>query len=104
MIFEIFSLYLGLKVNIHPNVKITTLKPNRVPMDTQSNVNTHSTMGMEDNQHLSRYLQPNDIGRNTMYDNLPDDGIRCARDCAAYPQKRLCYYQFTVEQYSAMGP
>ncbi len=49
------------------------------------------------------HLQPNDIGKNPIYDELPDDGVRCARDCTLHPERRLCYYQFTLEQYSAMG-
>ena len=51
------------------------------------------------------FLQPLRIGRNLKYDDYSKNhDYLCTRDCCKYSKPRLCYYQFTVEQYSAMGP
>lgn len=51
------------------------------------------------------FMQPNTIGRDVQYDDFSkNDGYLCTRDCCKYPEPRLCYFQFTAEQYTAMGP
>ncbi|XP_046680734.1 laccase-5-like [Homalodisca vitripennis] len=51
---------------------------------------------------LLQYLQIDDVdcGLYDTLDNLPANS--CTRECVA-GEPRVCYYQFTVEEYSAMG-
>lgn len=53
---------------------------------------------------MQDYLQPLDVGRNPVYDEMKDDGKICSRDCTRYSEPRICYYKFVAEQYHAMGP
>ena len=61
------------------------------------------------NDHdLVKYEQPYRLGKDCFgvncNDEVEDDGYMCDRDCDKYPEPRLCYWKFVIEQYTSMGP
>lgn len=49
--------------------------------------------------NLQRYLQPNHVERNEIYDTydtVGDNGVLCTRDYTKHPEPRNCYCIFFV--------
>nr|AKN21383.1 multicopper oxidase 5 [Nilaparvata lugens] len=60
---------------------------------------------LENNAQLIRFLQPDDV--DSIHFNIDDMKRRsslCTRNCETNSKPMLCYYQFTLEQYTVMGP
>lgn len=64
---------------------------------------SHTDNGVERVQELTRFLQPDDL-LSGKYDYTRPTDYQCARNCDLYPESRLCYYKFVLEQYHVMGP
>ncbi|KAJ9592217.1 hypothetical protein L9F63_001218, partial [Diploptera punctata] len=52
--------------------------------------------------NLPQYLQPNEVDRSA-YLNPTQGGNICARDCEKDPSPKICYYEWTIENYATLG-
>ncbi|KDR11747.1 laccase-2-like isoform X2 [Zootermopsis nevadensis] len=53
--------------------------------------------------YLKSYLQPNDDVDRATFLNYTADSVICARECVAGQTPKICYYQWTVENYATLS-